>query len=95
MPALPRAKPGSDQPLGGARFGNDRNDSVLDPGCRVWDLDNLYVTDGAFMPTSGTAGKTVSGQFRNHSRAPSVEMTSSRARERHDRIRRSPGPKRL
>jgi choline dehydrogenase-like flavoprotein len=44
--------------LGGARFGNDRSDSVLDKNCRAWDFDNLYVTDGAFMPTSGGANPT-------------------------------------
>ncbi|MBO3752409.1 GMC family oxidoreductase [Streptosporangiaceae bacterium NEAU-GS5] len=45
--------------LGGARFGTDRGDSVLDPECRAWDFDNLYVTDGAFMPTSGSANPTL------------------------------------
>lgn len=44
--------------LGGARFGNDRRDSVLDKYCRAWDFDNLYVTDGAFMPTSGSGNPT-------------------------------------
>jgi len=45
--------------LGGARFGNDPKDSVLDPDCRAWQFDNLYVTDGAFMPTSGGANPTL------------------------------------
>ncbi len=45
--------------LGGSRFGGDRNDSVLDSNCRAWDFDNLYVTDGAFMPTSGSANPTL------------------------------------
>jgi len=44
--------------LGGARFGTERNDSVLDTNCRAWDFDNLYVTDGAFMPTSGSGNPT-------------------------------------
>jgi choline dehydrogenase-like flavoprotein len=44
--------------LGGARFGRDRGDSVLDINCRAWDFDNLYVTDGAFMPTSGSGNPT-------------------------------------
>lgn len=48
--------------LGGARFGVDRNDSVLDANCRAWDFDNLYVTDGAFMPTSGGANPTLTIQ---------------------------------
>jgi choline dehydrogenase-like flavoprotein len=48
--------------LGGARFGTDRNDSVLDRNCRAWDFDNLYVTDGAFMPTAGGANPTLTIQ---------------------------------
>lgn len=48
--------------LGGARFGSDPGDSVLDPDCRVWGFDNLYVTDGAFMPTSGGANPTLTIQ---------------------------------
>ena len=44
--------------LGGARFGLERSDSVLDSHCRAWDFDNLYVTDGSFMPTSGGANPT-------------------------------------
>ncbi|HEY0705774.1 MAG TPA: GMC family oxidoreductase, partial [Polyangia bacterium] len=45
--------------LGGARFGDDRTDSVLDKFCRAWEFDNLYVTDGAFMPTAGGANPTL------------------------------------
>jgi choline dehydrogenase-like flavoprotein len=48
--------------LGGARFGTDPQDSVLDPWCRAWNFDNLYVTDGAFMPTSGGANPTLTIQ---------------------------------
>lgn len=48
--------------MGGMRFGQDRRDSVLDPNCRFWDLDNLYVTDGSFMPTSGGANPTLTIQ---------------------------------
>jgi len=48
--------------LGGARFGADRHDSVLDPQCRAWEFDNLYVTDGSFMPTSGGANPTLTIQ---------------------------------
>jgi choline dehydrogenase-like flavoprotein len=35
---------------------------VLDPNCRVWDTDNLFVTDGSFMPTSGGANPTLTIQ---------------------------------
>ncbi|MCC8243297.1 GMC family oxidoreductase [Saccharothrix luteola] len=48
--------------LGGARFGADPADSVLDPDCRAWRFDNLYVTDGSFMPTSGGANPTLTIQ---------------------------------
>jgi choline dehydrogenase-like flavoprotein len=48
--------------LGGARFGTDPDDSVLDSFCRVWGCDNLYVTDGSFMPTSGGANPTLTIQ---------------------------------
>jgi choline dehydrogenase-like flavoprotein len=48
--------------LGGARFGNDENDSVLDSNCRAWHFDNLYITDGSFMPTSGGANPTLTIQ---------------------------------
>lgn len=48
--------------LGGARFGTDSKDSVLDINCRAWNFDNLYVTDGAFMPTSGGANPTLTIQ---------------------------------
>jgi choline dehydrogenase-like flavoprotein len=48
--------------LGGARFGTDADDSVLDRDCRVWNFDNLYVTDGCFMPTSGGANPTLTIQ---------------------------------
>lgn len=48
--------------LGGARFGRDPKDSVLDPNCRAWEFDNLYVTDGSFMPTTGGANPTLTIQ---------------------------------
>jgi choline dehydrogenase-like flavoprotein len=48
--------------LGGARFGSDPADSVLDPDCRAWQFDNLYVTDGSFMPTSGSGNPTLTIQ---------------------------------
>ncbi|NTF09557.1 GMC family oxidoreductase [Agrobacterium rubi] len=37
---------------GTARFGNDPKTSVLDPHCKVWDADNLYVVDASFLPSS-------------------------------------------
>ena len=43
---------------GGCRFGNDPEKSVLDPDCRAHDIENLYVTDGSFMPTGGSVPYT-------------------------------------
>jgi hypothetical protein len=37
---------------GTARFGSDPRSSVLDPYCKAWDLDNLYVVDASFFPSS-------------------------------------------
>lgn len=43
---------------GGCRFGTDPNTSVLDPNCKAHEVDNLYVTDGSFMPTGGSVPYT-------------------------------------
>jgi choline dehydrogenase-like flavoprotein len=43
---------------GGCRFGSDPRQSVLDPECRVWGADNLFVSDGSFMPTGGSVPYT-------------------------------------
>ena len=38
---------------GTLRFGTDPTTSVLDTNCKVHDLDNLYVVDASFFPSSG------------------------------------------
>jgi choline dehydrogenase-like flavoprotein len=38
---------------GTIRFGRDAKTSALDPMCRAHDIDNLYVVDGSFFPSSG------------------------------------------
>lgn len=37
---------------GTIRFGSDPERSALDPNCKAWELDNLYVVDGSFFPSS-------------------------------------------
>ena len=37
---------------GTVRFGSDPAHSALDPLCKAWDHDNLYVVDAAFFPSS-------------------------------------------
>ncbi len=38
---------------GTLRFGHDPRTSVLDATCRAHEVDNLYVVDGSFFPSSG------------------------------------------
>jgi choline dehydrogenase-like flavoprotein len=38
---------------GTIRFGHDPKTSALDVNCKTHDLDNLYVVDGSFFPSSG------------------------------------------
>ena len=40
------------------RFDDDPTTSVLNADCRVHDVENLYVTDSSFMPTSGSVPYT-------------------------------------
>ena len=38
---------------GTIRFGQDPGSSALDPNCKAHEVDNLYVVDGSFFPSSG------------------------------------------
>jgi choline dehydrogenase-like flavoprotein len=38
---------------GTLRFGADPKSSVLDTHCKTHEIDNLYVVDGSFFPSSG------------------------------------------
>ncbi len=44
---------------GTCRFGEDPQDSVLDINCRTHDVDNLYVVDGSFFPSSAAVNPTL------------------------------------
>ncbi len=49
---------------GTARFGEDPAKAVLDPTCKAYDLDNLYVVDSSFFPSSAAMnpGLTIAAQ---------------------------------
>lgn len=51
--------PTSNLVAGGCRFGLDPKSSVLDKNCKVHDVDNLYVSDGSFMPNGGSVTPTM------------------------------------
>ncbi len=52
--SAPNGAPTPNLQAGGCRFGADPATSVLDSHCRVHDVENLYVSDGSFMPTGGS-----------------------------------------
>lgn len=45
--------------VGTCRFGTDPKASVLDQNCRAHDLDNLYVVDASFFPSSSAVNPTL------------------------------------
>jgi choline dehydrogenase-like flavoprotein len=49
----------SGHPCGTCRYGTDPATSVLDPDCRAHDVDNLFVVDAAFMPSSAGANPSL------------------------------------
>ncbi len=50
--------PPSNLQAGGCRFGDNPKTSVLDADCKAHEVDNLYITDGSFMPTGGSVTYT-------------------------------------
>ena len=44
---------------GTCRFGNDPKTSVLDINCKTHEVDNLYVVDGSFFPSSGAVNPSL------------------------------------
>lgn len=45
--------------VGTCRFGEDPTTSVLDIDCRTHDVDNLYVVDGSFFPSSAAVNPSL------------------------------------
>ena len=50
---------GTAHQAGTARFGTDREISVLDLNCKAHELDNLYVADASFFPSIGAVNPTL------------------------------------
>jgi choline dehydrogenase-like flavoprotein len=44
---------------GTVRFGTDPKTSVLDVNCKTHELDNLYVVDSSFFPSSGAVNPSL------------------------------------
>jgi len=55
----PEASLNHGHPCGTCRFGSDPAASVLDADCRAHGVDNLYVVDASFMPSSGGANPSL------------------------------------
>jgi choline dehydrogenase-like flavoprotein len=41
--------------VGGARMGSSPEHSVIDPNQRIWNVPNVFVSDGSVCPTQGSA----------------------------------------
>ena len=50
--------PTSNLIAGGLRFGHNPENSALDANCRVHGTNNIYVSDGSFMPNGGSVTPT-------------------------------------
>jgi choline dehydrogenase-like flavoprotein len=88
--------PGDGHCLGTLRFGADPAVSVLDPFCRTHDIDNLYVVDSSFFPSSGAVNPalTIMAQalrVGEHLTGSSSSTLASRGSQRHDDIGRQAG----
>ncbi len=44
---------------GTCRFGEDAKTSVLNINCRTHDVDNLYIVDGSFFPSSSAVNPSL------------------------------------
>lgn len=79
-------------PMGTCRIGRDPVSSVADPGGRVHGLDNLYIGDGSFLPSSGGTNPSLTiaahglrlaaGIADSHARAAAQATSGTPARRR-------------
>jgi choline dehydrogenase-like flavoprotein len=45
--------------MGTCRMGLEKKNSVVDPGCKVWGTENLYVIDSSVMPSGGAVNPSL------------------------------------
>ena len=50
---------GTSHQCGTLRFGSEPRTSALDLNCRAHGVDNLYVVDGSFLPSSGAVNPSL------------------------------------
>ena len=69
---------------GTIRFGHDPKTSALDENCKAHDVDNLYVVDGSFFPSSAAVnpGADNHGQRAARGRSPAGKDVRLRYRIR-------------
>src|SRR5205823_4297938 len=82
---------------GTIRFGNDPRTSALDRDCKAHDLDNLYVVDASFFPSSAARGAPSTYASSASSAGPlpvsgrkTFRRTCARGCSRHSAIGRRP-----
>jgi hypothetical protein len=75
---------------GTVRFGHDPKTSVLDANCKAHDLDNLYVVDGSFFPSSAAVNPALTIM------ANAIRVGEAYARLRQNKVEyASSGPQQL
>ncbi len=56
--AFASGEPPTNLVAGGCRFGDDSKNSVLNKYCQAHEVENLFISDGSFMPTGGSVPYT-------------------------------------
>ncbi len=74
-------------PCGTCRAGENPDTSVVDPHCRVHGVDNVYIADASFMPTSGGANPSLTVAANALRVAECVAASLSETREREASLR--------
>jgi hypothetical protein len=59
LPVWTFSFPSFSHAMGTCRMGVNKTTSVVDPECRVWGLNNLYVIDASVMPSGGSVNPSL------------------------------------